>query len=380
MEIGKKIRELRIARNLTQEALAAELSVTPQAISKWECGTTTPDIQLLPDIAIFFGVTLDELFCLTDDNELDRIQNQIWDSRLLPQAELERAERFLQSRIEAGYRPGRCWCLRAQLHNHQAQQHHELAAEYARQALAVSPTEKDAHSELCEATGVPSPNYSDGRAVWFCNRKTHLDIVARSLNFNFNSAAALVAGVSDTMPVIGGTFVELDFMQDYDVCGGFGSLYSLAQREGMVIDSNASVKWLQNMTCFKGLARYDGKPAIGEAFVLFNYKNTAPKTTATFGVDYANEGLGTLIVTTAAGASGKTTVTVAGNASANKLRYKLAGAPLSVEAGEKLDASWTAMTSGASVAAATGNVITVVEIDASGKAVKLGSATCTAGA
>lgn len=153
MEIGKKIRELRIARNLTQEALAAELSVTPQAISKWECGTTTPDIQLLPDIAIFFGVTLDELFCLTDDNELDRIQNQIWDSRLLPQAELERAERFLQSRIEAGYRPGRCWCLRAQLHNHQAQQHHALAAEYARQALAVSPTEKDAHSELCEATG-----------------------------------------------------------------------------------------------------------------------------------------------------------------------------------------------------------------------------------
>ena len=182
------------------------------------------------------------------------------------------------------------------------------------------------------------------------------------------------------MPVIGGTFVELDFMQDYDVCGGFGSLYSLAEREGMVIEANTSVKWLQNMTCFKGLARYDGKPAIGEAFVLFNYKNTAPKTTTTFGVDYINEGLGTLIVTTAAGASGKTTVTVAGNASANKLRYKLAGAPLSVEAGEKLDASWTAMTSGAAVAATTGNVITVVEIDSAGKAVKLGSATCTAGA
>ena len=90
MEIGKKIRELRIARNLTQEALAAELSVTPQAISKWECGTTTPDIQLLPDIAIFFGVTLDELFCLTDDNELDRIQNRIWDSRLLPHIEISR--------------------------------------------------------------------------------------------------------------------------------------------------------------------------------------------------------------------------------------------------------------------------------------------------
>ncbi|MFQ6963916.1 MAG: helix-turn-helix transcriptional regulator [Oscillospiraceae bacterium] len=47
MEIGKKIRELRIARNLTQEALAAELSVTPQAISSGSAGVhldkdTTP--------------------------------------------------------------------------------------------------------------------------------------------------------------------------------------------------------------------------------------------------------------------------------------------------------------------------------------------------
>ena len=38
MGIGKKIREISSARNLTQEALAAELCVTPQAISKWECG------------------------------------------------------------------------------------------------------------------------------------------------------------------------------------------------------------------------------------------------------------------------------------------------------------------------------------------------------
>ena len=38
MEIGKKIRELRIARNLTQEALAAELSVTPQQYVKWHPG------------------------------------------------------------------------------------------------------------------------------------------------------------------------------------------------------------------------------------------------------------------------------------------------------------------------------------------------------
>ena len=153
MELGRKIKELRTGKGLTQEALAAELSVTPQAVSKWETGATTPDIQLLPQLAIYFGVTMDELFCMTDDEELERIQNMIWDSRMLPQGELERAQRFLRGRIAADYRAGRCWELLAQLHNHQARQHHQLAAEYARQALEREPEEKDGHSEFNEAMG-----------------------------------------------------------------------------------------------------------------------------------------------------------------------------------------------------------------------------------
>ena len=58
MEIGKKIRELRIARNLTQEALAAELSVTPQAISKWESDAALPDVDKLIGLARKFNVTV----------------------------------------------------------------------------------------------------------------------------------------------------------------------------------------------------------------------------------------------------------------------------------------------------------------------------------
>ena len=92
MEIGKKIRDLRVSKGITQDILAEVLGVSPQAVSKWECGSTTPDIQLLPELAVYFGVTIDELFCLTDDREFDRIQNMIWDSRLIPQNELERAE------------------------------------------------------------------------------------------------------------------------------------------------------------------------------------------------------------------------------------------------------------------------------------------------
>ena len=40
MEIGREIRRLRTGRGLTQEALAAALNVSPQSVSKWECGVS----------------------------------------------------------------------------------------------------------------------------------------------------------------------------------------------------------------------------------------------------------------------------------------------------------------------------------------------------
>ncbi|MCH5279388.1 MAG: helix-turn-helix domain-containing protein [Christensenellaceae bacterium] len=46
---------------LTQEELAEKCSVTPQAVSKWENGLTSPDISLLPRLAEVFGITTDEL-------------------------------------------------------------------------------------------------------------------------------------------------------------------------------------------------------------------------------------------------------------------------------------------------------------------------------
>lgn len=60
--IGKKIRTLRKNKNLTQEQLAEVLSVTSQSVSKWENNVAAPDISLLPIIARFFGITMDELF------------------------------------------------------------------------------------------------------------------------------------------------------------------------------------------------------------------------------------------------------------------------------------------------------------------------------
>ena len=62
MLIGDKIRALRKNKNVTQTELAEALSVSSQSVSKWENHLSAPDITLLPVIARYFGITMDELF------------------------------------------------------------------------------------------------------------------------------------------------------------------------------------------------------------------------------------------------------------------------------------------------------------------------------
>lgn len=59
--LGENIRSLRISNGITQEQFGYELGVSAQAVSRWENGATYPDITMLPMIADFFDVTLDEL-------------------------------------------------------------------------------------------------------------------------------------------------------------------------------------------------------------------------------------------------------------------------------------------------------------------------------
>ena len=62
IKINENIRKYRKEMGIGQEALANALGVTIQAVSKWETSGSMPDITLLPQIAEFFGVTLEELF------------------------------------------------------------------------------------------------------------------------------------------------------------------------------------------------------------------------------------------------------------------------------------------------------------------------------
>lgn len=62
MNIGNKIRELRKQRGITQEQLAESIGISFQAVSKWENNIALPDIALVPVLASYFGVSMDELF------------------------------------------------------------------------------------------------------------------------------------------------------------------------------------------------------------------------------------------------------------------------------------------------------------------------------
>jgi len=148
MEIGNQIKALRLRRGVTQEALAQHLGVTAQAVSKWERGVATPDIVMLPDISAYFGVTIDELFALSDDTRMERIQNMLWDDRYYDPAEVESTREFLLNKGKREPENGKVYEHLAEMENHLAQEHHEKAEEYAKEALRRNPDLKNAHAEL----------------------------------------------------------------------------------------------------------------------------------------------------------------------------------------------------------------------------------------
>ena len=65
LTIGEKIALLRKEKNITQTELAEYLCLAPQTVSRWEVGNGAPEISLLPKLAAFFGVSIDDLFGLT---------------------------------------------------------------------------------------------------------------------------------------------------------------------------------------------------------------------------------------------------------------------------------------------------------------------------
>ena len=59
--IGQNIKRLRTQKGLTQTAVADAIHVTPQAVSRWETGACYPDLESLINLAVYFGVRVDDL-------------------------------------------------------------------------------------------------------------------------------------------------------------------------------------------------------------------------------------------------------------------------------------------------------------------------------
>lgn len=87
LKLCESIRELRRIKGVTQEMLANSLGVTAQAVSRWESGATYPDMELIPSIANFFGISIDRLFGYSGEREakiteilemIDALNDESW--------------------------------------------------------------------------------------------------------------------------------------------------------------------------------------------------------------------------------------------------------------------------------------------------------------
>ncbi len=142
--------------------------------------------------------------------------------------------------------------------------------------------------EIIAASGVADDaGYANDGFMWLMNHKTKTELMAEALEVN--AAGALVAGVNDQMPVVGGEIIELSFIPDGDIVFGYGQLYVLAERAGFRLENSEHAMFIQDKTVFKGTARYDGEPSIAEAFGVYNKDGDAPTTSGiSFAPDSAN--------------------------------------------------------------------------------------------
>ena len=151
MNIGKQIRMYRLQKKVKQEELAIYLGVSTQAVSKWETENSVPDIALLPGIATYFGVSIDDLFQFSSKEQFERIENMLWNESRIKHENFEQAVSFLEGVIREEPSNVTAYEYLADLYNHRARSDHEKASEYAKKVLEMSPESKGGWVAYLEA-------------------------------------------------------------------------------------------------------------------------------------------------------------------------------------------------------------------------------------
>lgn len=142
---------------------------------------------------------------------------------------------------------------------------------------------------LALAMSAANNDFATGGTFWAMNEKTKTKLMVEAMSIS--AAGAIVTGMQNTMPVIGGAIETLGFIPEGVIIGGYGEHYFLAERAGAAIERSDHVRFLEDEVVFKGTARYDGKPIIAESFVGIGIDVAAPAADdVTFPEDLANAG------------------------------------------------------------------------------------------
>ena len=164
MELGKKIRQLRFKAGLTQEQLAEKLGIGAQSVSKWENAVAMPDISALPLLAEIFGVSIDDLFDLTAEQRLNRIENRMDVEEELPQDVFWEYEEYLKTQVADSVNKKRATELLANLYWHRMYSYAQKVRHWARDAIRMAPDEKGCQWLL---------NMAEGHTCWDWNLANH---------------------------------------------------------------------------------------------------------------------------------------------------------------------------------------------------------------
>lgn len=159
MELGNKIKQLRLRKGITQDTLAKALNISYQTISKWENNISMPDIQLLPEIAVYFGCSIDDLFNLSEQAQFERIENMLDMQETLSSDEFAQTEQFLKDKLSKDSCKNDAFRLLAELYNHKADELRKTAELYAKEALELEPELKQNHNNLQRAQEGTIPDW-----------------------------------------------------------------------------------------------------------------------------------------------------------------------------------------------------------------------------
>ena len=164
MELYSIIKNLRRKSNMTQEQLAEKLGISAQSVSKWENAVAMPDIMMLPRISEVFGVSIDDLFDLTSEQKLNRIENRLDVELEISQDVFWDYEEFLKSQLKVKEHKNRATYLLAYLYWNRMDAAARKVSQYARQSIELEPGEKKCQWMLSQA---------EQHAVWDWNFSNH---------------------------------------------------------------------------------------------------------------------------------------------------------------------------------------------------------------